>query len=160
MTYIIPTANIRVTEHLVWRDRRYCTYKWEGPAWGILGVSHYLLDASDFIEQVPYPLKLIQRDAMRQVDYYVRTDGRYFLSAAYWAMRENLWWVWAFVFSRFLLTLEIWGLAYNDPGQIMGWHSLKNIGKRNPMRVTAPFVRLFGSDVKKSERVNANHTEG
>jgi hypothetical protein len=62
-------------------------------------------------------------------DLYIRTDAgmsyAYHRYMNFW--RNRVWYPWRWIEVRLILTLQVWGLAYNEPGCYVSWSS---VGKK------------------------------
>jgi hypothetical protein len=117
-------ALIEVTQHEV-RNRHYRTYKWVGKPSDPVHISCMF----DSMYELPWPLKKIYEESWDGA-WYIRTDVKFW----WWTwLRNNLHNLWWWISVRLILTLHVWGLAYNDPAMLISWNDVMN--DRTPLRM-------------------------
>jgi hypothetical protein len=117
-------AFIEVTQHEV-GHRHYRTYKWVGKPSDPVHIS--CID--DNMNELPWPLEKVYEDSWYGA-WYIRTDVRFW----WWTwLRYHLQTVWQWIEVRLILTLHVWGLAYNDPCMYITWKDVMN--DRTPLRI-------------------------
>ena len=96
----------------------YETYKW-------VGGRHLPIRVYDFpVKLLPWKLKRVEFRQWDGVGIFIRQDS--FFAWFYW-LKVKLLNAWLWFFCRFIITLNIWGLAYTNPACVPSW---KDIGKK------------------------------
>jgi hypothetical protein len=126
-------CNIKETAQIVGHQRvnpltgdTWVEYEWVGSPSGIASVNWIHLDPR--YRTLPWPLEVLGEDWTRCKIFVCRKDVAigYIANRAIAAadrMRVRSLWVW----SRLILTLQVWGLAYVPPGSMP---SRQHIGKK------------------------------
>lgn len=101
--------------------RKYRTYEWYGPRWGLAWVDERVLDE---LQALHWPIRVIGLD-WRQARYLVaRTDGACLITAWWHDLRMRARNLLALVKARLIITAMVWGLGYVPEGEIPSWRHL------------------------------------
>lgn len=113
-------AEIIIHKHTPGRGNSYFTFEWSGRAeWPVL----IRLDIN--IKDLPWRLKKIGEYPPADAGIYIRQDPAF----AWWSfLKVRMSDLWMWFFARFILTLEIWGLARTRMGANPSW---SDIGRKN-----------------------------
>ena len=101
---------------------RVITYEWQGDRRWPVWVSDIVLETTRF-EDLPWPLKKIERDPSRRAWLCVRTDVGplpYLYHRLRAAIRDAI----SPVYYRLILTAHVWGLAYVPQWEAPSWRHL------------------------------------
>jgi hypothetical protein len=126
-TRVNQFASIEVTQHEVMPGKRYYTYKWLGDPSAPV-VIDYRSDLD--IKDLPWPLRLVDEDALWRGKTYIRTDVPFW----WWTeVKRDYVNLWRWISIRLLWTAHVWGLAKIEPHTYPSWRDLK-IFKRSKQK--------------------------
>ena len=117
-------AYIFTTRHQIPIKGFYETYEWVGKKHLPVIFSRGM---EDVVDKLPFPLKRIdEHDPFIDGYKYIRTDVNF-----WWItfLKTKLSYVWMWFYCRFIITLNVWGLAYTNPACVPSW---RDIGKKRP----------------------------
>ena len=127
----------QVIVHTKWdgitQQASFDSFEWKGPTFALLPVSDTLLNFEPtFLDNLPWPVKEIERSFERRVVYYARTDGLRVFTAGWYLLsyKLNTFW-WHKVLAPIFHFAWDHNLAYTEPGYIPSW---KDFFKRDPKR--------------------------
>jgi hypothetical protein len=115
-------AEILAHDHELPLERRYTTYEWKGKPSAPVIIGRWME-----VKDLPWKLRLIEKEPYWDAGIYARTDGYLLLFAWLTAARYALRKAWQWVSYRLILTAMVWGLAYTPPWETPSW---RDIGRK------------------------------